>query len=467
MNALRQVCVGLLGTAALVLGALPGAVAAADDEGAASTRSFSKEELLQRLATRQSQLALEQARADMEMARVEHEETRRLFDAKVVTIDKLNKAKQTYQKAALAFRTAEIELEKTRLGFLKDATLVTVLDAKKYRTEDGQYMVSVTIRNDSDLGKARTAMEEEDSVLSDQELASLLQLDNVIVTLIGKADMARFRDEGQRAVEAIIGDPYQRIVPVLAHDQTVELTYQLLKKDVEAVTIRVAYLGTQREYPVFLKREASQELPTATSTQYAQQGQLGRTIRYDLLLERLGKEDRSFSLIVLNLPSQITFAFRDPRSDARVTQVKFTEEISKQSLDLEIAIPERLDQELVDKNISFDVFVTRPAELKAVSEIRKQYRGESIPAEALATIKGSRVELILIPKGVGKLDILMTNQYKEVQEGDPAGFKFSILNSGTLALRQVTPELDLPLEWEGGASPKSMSYHAWVTASDV
>jgi len=370
-----------------------------------------------------------------------------------VTIVEMKKARQAFDKSKLDYRQAQIKLQKTGLELLKNASLVTVVDAKKFRSEDGRYIISITLRNDSDLDKARIAMEHED-VRTDKQLAALLDIENVIVTIVGKvASISKESDRMIQSTEAIIGDPYQRIVPLLQLGEKVKLEYELLKKDVEAVTVHVEYLGVKREYPVFLKKEASHGLPTITSTQYAQQGLLGSKIRYDLELEALGKQDKSFSLAVLNLPPQIPFAFLDPRTNARVTQVKFTDQITKQSLDLEISIPAKLDQSMVDSNIDFEVFVTQPKELRAINDIRRQHPDQRVPAEALAKIKGNRVEMILIPKGAGKLEILIANQYKKVSQIDPVAFKFTILNAGTLALRQVTPEIDLPLEWEGQLEP--------------
>jgi uncharacterized membrane protein len=43
-----------------------------------------------------------------------------------------------------------------------------------------------------------------------------------------------------------------------------------------------------------------------------------------------------------------------------------------------------------------------------------------------------------------------------VRKGQPIEFKFTLLNSGTLALRKVTPDLELPVEWEGEAKPKTL-----------
>lgn len=408
-------------------------------------RDLSKDELLNELKTRQAQMALQQAKAEMERARAEFDETQRLFDEKIYTVDKLNKARQIYEQAVLNHAQAKIDLEKTRLDFLKDATLITIVDAKKYRGDEGQVMASVTLRNDSDVGKARVVMGE-DAKLSEDDLASLLKVDSIVVTLRGE----------KASSSAIIGDPFQRIVPELKLGQEVRLEYLLLDRDVEAVTISVEFLETRKEYTVFLKKQALQDLPTISSTQYAQQGQLGSKIRYDLELERLAKTEQSFTLVVLNLPPEITFAFLDPGSSARITQLKFTREISKQNLNFEVSIPEKLDQKMVDTSISFYIILTRRAEQRSIYELKKRHSGQPVPAEEIAKLKGNKVELILIPSGVGKLDIIVGNSFKEVQQDEPVQFKFNVLNSGTLALRRVGPELELPIDWEGGLTPKEL-----------
>ena len=193
-------------------------------------------------------------------------------------------------------------------------------------------------------------------------------------------------------------------------------------------------------------------MPIISSTQYSQIGQLGSKIWYDLNLERLAKSEQGFSLVVINLPPEIPFAFRDPTSKAMLTQVKFSEELSKQSLYFEVSLPEKLKIELVDTNISFYILVTHQTELKSIFEVKKKY-GNNIPPEEVLKLKGNKVELILIPRGVGKLEIIIPNLFKEVEQAEPVELKFNILNSGTLVLRRVTPALDLPLDWEGELVP--------------
>lgn len=401
-------------------------------------KNLTKDELLKQLETRRAQVNLDGAKSEMDRAKADFEQTQRLFNEKVYAIDELNQARQTYERAALAYTRATIDLEKTRLDFLNSATLVTILEAKKYRTDDGEVMASVTIRNDSDLGKARVIMGK-DSKLSDDDLASLLKVDNIIVML--------------RGTGAIVGDPFQHMVKELKLGQETKLDYILLDTDLDVVTVSIEFLGVVRPYTVFLKKEALQDLPTMTSTQYAQQGELGSKIRYDLELERLARTDQSFSLIVLNLPPEITFAFLDPNSNARITQVKFTRKIWKQRLDFEVAVPEKLHQDLVDSSISFYLLVVRKKHQKQIYELQKKHRNSKIPAEDIAKIQANKVELILIPSGTGKLDLIIGNSFKEVQQNAPVTFKFNVMNSGTLALRRVTPEIELPIDWEGSLEP--------------
>ena len=434
------------------------AAPAAGDDAPASQGSLTRDEELYLLDARQAQLDLDQAKNNMDKAAVELDQVTTLFKEKLVTIEKLNEATQKHGESVLKYEQARIQIEKKRLEFLKDASLITVIDATKYRSKEGEVIASVTLRNDSDISKARIAMTG-GKVLSDERLESLLKVDNVIVTLRGEARIrtsGSFEERGASSGKAIVGDPFHQIIAELAYGEEVTLEYRLLKKDVETVTVRLEFLGTQKEYDVFLKKESQQDLPEISSTQYSQIGELGSKILYDVTLERLAKAEQGFSLVVLNLPQEIKVAFRDPASNASLTQVKFTEELSKQDLYFEASIPEKLPVELVDANISFYIMVTRQTELRNIFEVKKKYEG-TVPPEEIAKLNGSSVELILIPRGVALLEIVVPNLFKEIQQGESVTIKFNILNSGTLELRRVSAEMDLPLEWEGEVEPDEVA----------
>ena len=420
-------------------------------------RSLTRDEQLHLLEAQLAQLELKRAQAAMNKAQKELEEVKSLFEEKLETIDKLNQAEQDYQEAVLRYDKAQIELQKKRLEFLKGATLITVVKAEKYRHADSEDMkVSITLRNDSDIEKARVVMAEMEGS-SVEDLASLLKVDNLVVTLLAEVSIPVGTGQDKRLQSAgkpIVSDPYYQIVEELECGQEASLEFRLVRKDVENVTVRLEFLGTKKEYDIFLLKRGGQDLPDISSTQFSLIGQLGRKVRYDVELERLAKSERSFSLVVLNLPEQIPFAFRDPETDAMLTQVKFTEERSKQSLYFEVSLPEKLDSKLVDTNIPFYIVITHRQELKNIQELWQKY-GRNIPPEEVLKIKGDRnkLELILRPKGVGKLEVLVANLFKEIEQGKPTELKFTVLNSGTLAVTGVTPELDPSLEWESELEP--------------
>jgi hypothetical protein len=427
-------------------------------EPTAGASGLSRDEKLNLLKTRQAELELEKAKAEMERAKVELEDTRSLFEEGIETINKLRKAEQTHKEAEIRQSQAKIQLEQTRLELLRNATLIRVLDAQVFRGDEGDVRASIELQNDSDLSKARVIMtrEEEGARISDEELADLLKVNNVIVTLWGSAQPSstQLEDLSRMRTRAIIGDPFQRIIPELKSGEKVKLDFRLLKREVEHVTVQIEYLETSKEYDVFLKKEALEDLPTIVSAQYDQHGDLGSTIKYSLQLERLGKTDQSFSLRVLNFPEEIRFAFVDPKTEAKMTTLKFSSEETIRMMDFEVRIPEKLGRDLIDKSIAFYIVVALQKEMEKIHDLQKKYGGQEIPAEEIAKIRGNVAELVLIPKGVGKLDILVGNLFKEVRQGEGVVLKFSALNSGTFVVNRIRPKMNLPLDWEGEITPE-------------
>jgi len=411
---------------------------------------LSRDEKLNLLKARQAELELEKAEAEMERAELELSDTQALAQDNIVTINELRKAQQTYKEATINHEQAKNRLEQTRLEFLKNATLIRVINAKIFRGEDGEVMAAVELKNDSDIRKARVVM---GATVSEKDLAALLKVDNIIVTLRGRSYISSAEDRLVASDEAIIGDPFYTIVSELKLGRTESLEFRMLKKGVEQITVELKYLETTKEYDVFLQKEALQDLPTITSAQINQHGDLGTTIRYNLQLERLAKTDQSFALCALNWPEEIHFDFVDPKSKARMASLKFSGEETIRGVNFEVRIPKKLDPALIDASIGFYVVVARQEQLPAIAKLKKKFAPKPIPPEEISKIRGNYVELELIPKGIGELAILVSNLYQEVQQHQPVQLKFSVINSGTIAVTRVTPEIDLPLEWEGELRP--------------
>jgi len=446
-------CILFGGLTALAMLAVPGAWALTSSMPT-SAPVLSRDEQLSLLKIRDAKLECDKAQARKDRAQLDLEDTQSLFDDNIVTVNELRKAQQAFKEAKIEYERAQNQLARTRLDFLENATVVRVVDANIFRGENNDVKVRIELKNDSDINKAKVVMAGKEGGSSGAgDPAALLKVDSIIVTLRGTAQVSSGAGEQSRSAEAIIGDPFQQIIPELKYGQSEVLEFRLLKKDIEHLTVKVDYLQTNKEYDVFLKKEALQELPTITSAQIDQEGELGSTIRYNLQLERLAKTDQSFSLRVLNFPEEIRFAFVDPRRGGKMTTLKFTREESIRTVDFEVSIPKRLDRSLIDKGASFYILVARPTEMEKVYELKKRFAGKEIPAEEIAKLKANAIELILIPKGVAELEILAGNLLEEVRKEQEVALKFRVMNSGTLDVHRVTPKLELPLEWDAQVTP--------------
>lgn len=392
-----------------------------------------KEERMYQLKLQEAELILQKAKLEMEKYEQEYEKMKQLFREDVVALQEMKETEKKYQDAKLAYEQAKIDLEKTKLEFLKDATHISIIEAKKYRTLEGKYMVDITIQNASNVGEAASLM----GGLSKEEVENLLEIQNIIISL---------------KKEAIVGEPYEVIIPSLKYNEKKTLSFRLLK-DCEDVGIQMKFLDMELVKKIFLKKVAIQDVPTINSAQFSQEGSLGSKVRFDIILERLAEKEENFRLLVLNLPRQLDFSFIDPKSQARINQVKFGEKDSRQQLNLEIAIPEKLEEEYVDRTLEFYVFVIQPREYKQINSMKEKYGSEVLPLEEIKKIKGNYVRLEFIPRGIGELEVVISNRYQEIKEGEIVTIRVDILNSGTLNLINVHIEMDLPYEWQSKVKP--------------
>jgi uncharacterized membrane protein len=243
---------------------------------------------------------------------------------------------------------------------------------------------------------------------------------------------------------------------VLPYGQQRKLTFVLLT-DVEEAGVKLQYLDKVITENVFLEKESLQEIPTVVPSQFSQEAELGADIRYDLGLEMLVTSDRNFSLTVTNVPPQIKCSFIDSQSGARITSVRFTEEVSKHDLDLQLSIPQKLEVEMIDKIINFQVWVVATKQLETINGLKREHLAKPIPTQILDQIDAGRVDLVLIPKGTGRLEILINNLYAEIKPQQNINIKADLHNTGTLVLFNIIPGISPPLGWTAQVLPKSVA----------
>jgi hypothetical protein len=405
-------------------------------------------ELLNELSLKTAQVTLEHAREAHDRYESDYNNARMLFDKSIISQKELDEALSAYTQAQQQLKQAEIQLEKTKLGFLDNATHITIMEAKKYYDAEGRRMLDLVLKNSSDLTQAESALSlidvQSNSRLqlewqNPEQIRALLDIENIIVSIVSN--------------NASIGKPYEQIIPILSYGKAKELTFVLLT-DVQEAGIKLKYLDQDVIEYVYLEKESLQQIPTVVASQYSQEGQLGANINYDLDLEMLVTADTSFSLLVTNLPPQINFSFVDSSSSARITSVRFTEEVSKHDLALRISIPQKLEVEMIDKTIGFQAWVVTVKQAELLNGLKQEHAGQVIPNEKLSLIKAGRVDLALVPKGAGRLEILINNLFEEIKPRQDVDIKADLHNDGTLTLFNIVPEISPPLGWKAEILPK-------------
>lgn len=412
---------------ALVAIVLSGGATVAVAEGP----SLTKEQQLNKLRLQESQLKLNERKAGLESLAEELAQSKELFDRGYLSLQKYRQIQNRHQEARLSYDEAQTDFEQAKLDLLNTATHLVVLEARKYRTEDGKSMVDLVLQNASDIRDALMV----DPSLTEVDLRTLLKVENIYVSLVNGS---------------IVGEPYEIRIPSLAVGQRETLTFRLLS-DVEAVHVSLKYLDLTEDRPVILRKGSQQELPSINSSQFSQEGVLNQSVSFGLTLQRLADEERNFGLAVVGLPQRIRYSFLN--QNAKVSQVKFDQTISKVQVQLRLEIPEKLDPGLIGRTRTFYALVTQPSEYARIHALIDRYGDAPVPPEEMAALACNYVRLELIPKGTGKLEVLVANRYQEIKVGDELRIRVEFLNRGTVAVQNIKAVLDVPYEWESQADP--------------
>lgn len=417
-------------------------VPTAESEQTTKTRT----ELLNELSLRTAQVVLENAKETHDRYESVYKDALRLFEKSIISQKELDDALSAYTQAQQLLEQAKIELERTKLGFLVNATHITIMEAKMYFDSQGQRKLDLVLRNTSNLALAESALGltesgSESQLKSDwqspEQIQALLNIENIFVSIVSNSSS--------------IGKPYEEIIPVLPYGKQEKLTFTLLT-DVKEAGVKLQYLDQTVTEMIFLEKESLQEKPTVAALQFSLEGQLGSDIGYGLSLEMLVTSEHNFTLCVTNMPPQINCFFLE--GGARITSIRFSEEVSKHNLILNVSIPQKLDVSMIDKKIDFQAWIATSTQLDSINKLKRQYIAGTIPVQELDAIEAARVDLTLIPKGTGRLEILINNLFEEIKPQQAVHIKADLHNDGTLTLFNIAPEISPPLGWTAEVLPK-------------
>lgn len=251
----------------------------------------------------------------------------------------------------------------------------------------------------------------------------------------------------------MIGDPYEIVIPALQYGQEDSVEFKLQQEKVDDVVVQLTYLSRTESRSIYLQKKSVENIVSMRSLQFAQQGQLGGSVAFDLELERLAEDVKTFALDVVNLPDQYRFWFQD-NQERQLSQVKFAKGRAVINMDLVVYVPEEMPKAELDQPIDFIAIVGDQQAMERLRNLRKEQRAKPITEAQLVAIKMGYEELELTPRGAPELELSSANLYYEIRPEETLDIKFSVENTGTVRLDNVRVLTDPPYEWETIIEPE-------------
>jgi len=374
-------------------------------------------------------LDLKRARAAFEIARQKLESDKKLFENDAISEDEYNRSKNELLRT-------EVDYQKLILRVMAQQSYILVEKAVKYQNRRGEKRVRITLSSTLEGNQEYLEQFQEHFDVFTPEMRSN-RVYNIFVSLISLTE------------QTIIGSPYEIRIPALELGTKVTADFGLLK-DVESLQVSLNYSGHKDQKNVYLEKDASADIVDINSMQFSQETNLGSQASFDLALERFSASDDVYKLVVLNLPRQISYEFIDSETNARLSQIKFAQGINKKALQLRVFLPDRDDaQVVIDESIVFYALVLTLERFNELGETR----GKTYSPEELRIIQGGRVRLELIPRGVGRIEIMAPTLYHEIKTGEQVEMEITVKNSGTRRLDNIKITTDDPLNWKSEIIP--------------
>ncbi len=361
-------------------------------------------------------LALKKAELHLKEMRGDYERALKLKEMGLIS-------EEEFSKKETAYLRAQVEYQQALISFTGSEAKVSVQSAVKWMDERGKPHVRVSI-----LYPARELEALFSSGIKEELFPQdfLREIKEIYISLLSDG--------------YIISEPYQRKIERLSLGESKEVDFLLLK-DVEFLEVSLFYSGREERRAVYLLKEASANIVKVSSSQFSQEADLGGEVVYDLSLERFTREGSNFRLSVYGLPKEIAYEFLEPQTEARLSQIRFPEGITSMKLKLRLFLP---------KNPSSEVQIDKPIEFYALCVDEKEWeRGGS----NIKNIRGGKVSLEIIPRGVGRIELSAMNLYHEIKVGEVVDMEITVKNSGTRRLDGVRIFVDLPMNWRAEVEP--------------
>lgn len=349
------------------------------------------------------------------------------------------------EKAQTSLETAQLSYQESVLQLLAVQPRISIKQAVKHQGADGRKFVRLTVANQTPaFDDAQFRM------LSNFEGAD--PIPNDLRTRVVQDIFLSLRDAGGGADATPRGTtialPYEVHLPQLGYGEARTIDFELLR-DVPSVTVAVSYKGESREVDVQLQQGETDAVVAVTASQISQEADLGSEATFSLQLDRSSVDTRSFLLGVVDLPRQISSSFVDPGSSARLSQIFFPAGVGQKQIELHLFLPDRSDEQVaIDKPLEFFALVMAPAQTERFAD-----RSRTFGPDEIRKSHAGWVRLELIPRGVGKIEVLASNLFTEIAHGDTVSSDLTVRNTGTRRLDNVRIWTENPAGWRTEVVP--------------
>jgi len=372
----------------------------------------------------------------LKKAQLQLEKTKGDFERSLKLKEQGLTSEEDFARVQTAYLQAQVDYQQALINFMGSEARISVASAVKFQDAAGKKFVRVTLRYSSKELKELTKLK-----ISAEDLFPLdfmKEIKDVSVSL---------KSEGK-----IVSDPYEKTMASLPLETQQDVTFQLLK-DVENLDVNVFYSGKNEATSVYLQKGVSANIVTMNSAQFSQEADLESQATYDLSLEKFSGEANVFKLEVVNLPHQINYEFSDPQTQARLSQIKFTEGVTNMKLSLKLYLPKNADaQVVIDKSIEFYALTLDVDQATKLQDLMT--KNPRIDTKDIDTMKAGSVRLVLVPRGVGKIEVQAVNLYHEIRVGENVNMEVRVKNAGTRKLNNIRVYSDLPLNWRSEIQPE-------------
>jgi hypothetical protein len=367
-------------------------------------------------------LDLKKARAAYEIAQQKYENDKELYDQKAISLSEFNNSKNE-------FLSKEVDYQKLILRLISQQSYVIVEKALKYQNEKGEKRVRLTLRSSTEGNQDYLQQFEQHFDVFTPEMRTA-KVYNIFVSINNMAD------------NTIIGSPYEIRIPFIDYGATSSVDFNLLR-DAESVQVVLNYNGKKDTKNIYLEKDASANIVAITSSQFAQETDLGSSASFDLSLERFSSSDDVYRFLVVNLPRQVSYDLFDAENNARLSQLRFNQGVNIRKLSLKSYLPDREDEQIIiDKPIDFIVIILTDAEYNKIKD------PAHLSQQEIEHIQAGKIRLELIPKGVGRIMVKAPSLYHEIKTGDSLSMKITVLNEGTRVLDNIKITTENPLNWK-------------------